>query len=87
MGSFGGSKWNLSRPNTFQQMNSPTETQEQLAALSAHLGARRPAILEAWRAVVDNDPDLTTGSSLSRTQFNDHIPDIWIVRASAPGLA
>jgi signal transduction histidine kinase len=26
--------------------------------------------------VVDNDPDLTTGSSLSRTQFNDHIPDI-----------
>lgn len=26
--------------------------------------------------VVDNDPDLTTGSALSRTQFNDHIPDI-----------
>jgi hypothetical protein len=33
-------------------------------------------LLEAWRATVNDDPDLTTGSQLSRTLFNDHIPDI-----------
>lgn len=57
-------------------MNSQIQSQEQLAALATHLKARRAAVLEAWRALVDNDPDLTTGSALSRTQFNDHIPDI-----------
>ena len=57
-------------------MNSQTKTQEQLAALASHLHTRRDAILKAWRAMADNDPNLTTGSSLSRTQFNDHIPDI-----------
>ncbi len=57
-------------------MNSQTKTQEQLAALAHHLHAKRDAILEAWRVAVDNDPDLTTGSALSRTQFNDHLPDI-----------
>lgn len=57
-------------------MNSQDKTQEQLTALATHLHQRRAAILEAWRAVVDNDPDLTTGSALSRTQFNDHLPDI-----------
>ena len=57
-------------------MSDQSEIQEQLAALATHLLARRPAILKTWRASVDNDPDLTTGSTLSRTQFNDHIPDI-----------
>ncbi len=50
--------------------------QSQLVALAAHLGARRMQILEAWRAAVDNDAELTTGSHLSRTQFEDHIPEI-----------
>ena len=44
--------------------------------MASHLYATRPAILTAWRAAADNDPELTTGSALSRTQFNDHIPDI-----------
>ena len=57
-------------------MNPQTAPQTQLAALAAHLYARRADILEAWRAKADIDPELTTGSTLSRTQFNDHIPAI-----------
>jgi signal transduction histidine kinase len=57
-------------------MNTQAQVQDHLAALAVHLHARREAVLEAWREAVDNDPDLTTGSALSRTLFNDHIPDI-----------
>ena len=49
---------------------------EQLNALAAHLGARREEILRAWRAAVDRDPLLTTGSTITRAQFNDHIPEV-----------
>jgi signal transduction histidine kinase len=49
---------------------------EQLNALASHLGARREAILLAWRTAVDRDPQLTTASTISRAQFNDHIPDV-----------
>jgi len=52
----------------------PIETQ--LTALAEHLATRRPAILQAWRKVVDADPELTTASSLPRSQFYDHIPDL-----------
>ena len=48
----------------------------QLAELAAHLAARRPAILKAWREAVYGDAELTTASSLPRTQFYDHIPDM-----------
>jgi signal transduction histidine kinase len=47
-----------------------------LAALASHLGDRREAILAAWQRAVDSDPKLTTSSTLSRVQFNDHIPDV-----------
>lgn len=47
---------------------------EVLAALAAHLSARREAILEAWRCSVDADPHLTAASTLSKAQFVDHIP-------------
>ncbi|HEX8550958.1 MAG TPA: HAMP domain-containing sensor histidine kinase [Abditibacteriaceae bacterium] len=57
-------------------MSFQTTTREQLGALVDHLYARRPALLESWRVVVDNDPELTSGTALSRTLFNDHIPDI-----------
>jgi hypothetical protein len=56
-----------------------TRTQQidkELTALAAYLAERRPAILEAWRKAVDADHELTTASSLPRTQFNDHIPDL-----------
>jgi signal transduction histidine kinase len=49
---------------------------EQLVALAAYLAGRREAILRAWRSAVDADPELTTASSLPRTQFYDHIPDV-----------
>jgi signal transduction histidine kinase len=55
--------------------NSP-QWVEELAALAAHLAARREPILRAWRAAVDRDPQLTTASTISRAQFNDHIPDV-----------
>ncbi|MGZ5224788.1 MAG: sensor histidine kinase [Burkholderiales bacterium] len=49
---------------------------EELAALRTHLAARRSAILKAWRNAVYGDAELTTASSLPRTQFYDHIPDM-----------
>ena len=33
-------------------------------------------ILRAWHQLVDADPELTTASSISRTQFYDHIPQL-----------
>ncbi|MGQ3054177.1 MAG: sensor histidine kinase [Roseateles sp.] len=46
----------------------------ELAAVGAHLKQRRDAILKAWRGAVTEDPMLTTGASLPRAQFHDHIP-------------
>jgi signal transduction histidine kinase len=56
------------------------ETDEQLnvglAALADHLSRRRGAILENWRQRVDDDPALTSASTLARNEFFDHIPAI-----------
>ncbi len=49
---------------------------EQLAALGAHLTRRRDAILQAWAAAAEADPAQTTVNSLTRAQFNDHIPSL-----------
>lgn len=49
---------------------------EQLSALAAHLLEHRDAILDAWRAYGDVDPDRNISASLSRVQFNDHIPSV-----------
>ncbi len=49
---------------------------EELNAVASHLRARRDAILQAWRAAADADPQLTTANALPRSQFNDHIPDV-----------
>jgi signal transduction histidine kinase len=49
---------------------------EQLAALASRLGERRELILRKWRDAAENDPELTTASALSRTQFYDHIPEV-----------
>jgi signal transduction histidine kinase len=50
--------------------------QEQLHHLAEYLTQRRPLILQAWHQLVDADPELTTASSISRTQFYDHIPQL-----------
>ena len=49
---------------------------EQLNLLATCLRERREAILAAWRAAADADPQLTTANSLPQSQFNDHIPDV-----------
>ena len=49
---------------------------EELSALAAYLAARRDQILETWVLSVASDPQLTTPAGLSRTQFNDHIPQV-----------
>ena len=49
---------------------------EQLNALAAELLERREAILEAWRSADDSAAQRGIGSSLSRAQFNDHIPAV-----------
>lgn len=45
-----------------------------LADLAAHLAVRRSAVLGAWRQAIRNHPQLNTGTSLPRSQLNDHIP-------------
>ena len=49
---------------------------EQLSALAADLRKRRETILDAWRAYGDVVPGRNIASSLSRVQFNDHIPSV-----------
>jgi hypothetical protein len=48
----------------------------ELAALADYFADRREAILVAWRDAVEADPALSTASTLSRVQFNDHIPSV-----------
>ncbi|MEA2490384.1 MAG: hypothetical protein QOH21_2176 [Acidobacteriota bacterium] len=48
----------------------------QAGALAASLFARREAILTAWRAAGERDAERGIASSLSRAQFNDHIPAV-----------
>jgi hypothetical protein len=44
--------------------------------LAAYLSQRREAILRAWHAALDADPEFASFSGLSRGQFNDHIPAV-----------
>ena len=41
-----------------------------------YLAARRVALLAAWRKASEADPRQTTARSLTRAQFNDHVPDL-----------
>jgi signal transduction histidine kinase len=55
----------------------PTETAwAQLSALATHLSTQRDTILKRWRTATENVPELTIASSLTRFQFNDHIPGV-----------
>jgi signal transduction histidine kinase len=49
---------------------------QQLSALASELLERRDAILESWRAYGEAGPERNIGASLSRAQFNDHIPNV-----------
>src|SRR5687768_1322423 len=57
-------------------MITPAQTQQQLEEIATHLQSARQAVLDAWRAAVNRDPELTSGTTLSRTLFNDHIPEV-----------
>lgn len=57
-------------------INNVAKTREQLSALATHLEKQRQVVLQGWRAVTEQDATLTTGASLSRIQFNDHIPGV-----------
>ncbi|MEA2329084.1 MAG: hypothetical protein QOE68_4043 [Thermoanaerobaculia bacterium] len=48
----------------------------QLNELASELLERREDILDAWRAAGDAGPGGSIASSLSRAQFNDHIPAV-----------
>ncbi|MES2625818.1 MAG: HAMP domain-containing sensor histidine kinase [Pseudomonadota bacterium] len=49
---------------------------EQLNALALHLKSIRESLLQRWRRSSEDDPELTTVSVLSRSQFYDHIPSV-----------
>jgi signal transduction histidine kinase len=57
-------------------MSDATDIKTALATLARHLSARRAVILRNWQRSVEADPELTTFSSLSRAQFNDHVPQV-----------
>jgi signal transduction histidine kinase len=57
-------------------MSDATDIKTALATLARHLAARRAVILRNWQRSVEADPELTTFSSLSRAQFNDHVPQV-----------
>ena len=57
-------------------MRDSTHIKAALAALAQQLSARRQAVLRNWQHSVEADPELTTSPSLSRAQFNDHIPQV-----------
>jgi signal transduction histidine kinase len=48
----------------------------QMAGLAAHLGSQRKAILKRWRTATEEAPGVTIASTLTRVQFNDHIPGV-----------
>lgn len=55
-------------------MNPPNRAQ--LDALGDFLASRREVILAACRKAADADPGQTTVRSLTRSQFDDHIPEV-----------
>ena len=60
----------------FSVMNTTDETRRHLSALATYLGEQRGSLLARWRAATEKAPDATVASTLSRAQFNDHVPGI-----------
>jgi len=57
-------------------MDRTQKIDEQLRSLATYLESKRTAVLEAWRKAVHDDPELSSPTSLPRTQFYDHIPQL-----------
>lgn len=58
------------------RINTTEKARAQMNALAAYLGDQRDTILRRWRTATENVPELTIASSLTRFQFNDHIPGV-----------
>jgi len=52
------------------------KSRTQLSELASHLRGKREVILQQWRTATESVPELTIASSLTRGQFNDHIPGV-----------
>lgn len=52
------------------------DTNALLAGMAEHLRTHREAILERWRLATEEAPGVTIVSTLTRVQFNDHIPGV-----------
>jgi hypothetical protein len=57
-------------------MNNDQQINEQIGTLADHLLVRRNSILKNWRHAVDEDPAVTSASTLARKEFYDHIPAV-----------
>src|SRR5215212_3020042 len=66
-------------------MKNGTKSAAQLRGMGEHLVADQQAIMRAWRQSSKNDPELKTARNLSRSRFDDHIPDV--LKAFAAQLA
>lgn len=62
------------RHDDFSEMKKNTHAQ--MAELAAHLANKRKLILKHWRKATEDSPGVTIASSLTRVQFNDHIPGV-----------
>jgi signal transduction histidine kinase len=65
-----------SAANNLHLVIKPNAAAAQVTELAAELLERRDAILDAWRAAGEAGPGGSVASSLSRAQFNDHIPAV-----------
>jgi len=57
-------------------MSDPEHKRLQLRALAAHLDEQRDVILGRWREAAEREPRLTVALSLTRLQFQDHVPSV-----------
>jgi signal transduction histidine kinase len=57
-------------------MGSTNSPRAALQSIASHLAHRQQEILRRWHALVDDDDQLSTASSISRAQFYDHIPQV-----------
>lgn len=64
------------RPRQITHVDRTEKIDKELNALAMYLSGQRELVLRAWTAAVAKDPELTTASSLPRTQFHDHVPEI-----------
>ena len=62
--------------STEGSLKSASRAREQLSAIGSELLARRDTILDAWRAAGEPAAERGIASSLSRAQFNDHVPAV-----------